>query len=232
MLKSFVKKASISLGLYRPVSYLNDLRWGRLYSKRISADTEFYRSLLPPNSLVFDIGANVGNKTEALVKAGHRVIAVEPQPDCANEIAARCNVEIVRAAVGVEEGTLELHLSDVYHTMASASKTWTDSSTSIKVPMVTLDSLIENYGTPYYIKIDVEGYEYEVLMGLSHSIPLISFEFHSTELEKARKCLSLLSGRIAFTPPESNEISEWMDFDSDFPDYVYGDVWVKSAPSH
>ena len=218
------------MGLYKPISYLNDLRWGGLYSKRILADTEFYRSLLPANSLVFDIGANVGNKTEALSKAGHRVIAVEPQPDCAREIAARCDVEIVRAAVGAQEGNLELHVSNVYHTMASASRTWTDSTSSIRVPLVTLDSLIERYGVPYYIKIDVEGYEYEVLKGLSHSIPLISFEFHSTELEKARKCLSLLTGRFAFTPPESNEITEWMNPDSDFPDYVYGDVWVKSTP--
>ena len=42
--------------------------------------------------------------------------------------------------------------------------------------MTTLDSLIEKYGAPSYIKIDVEGYELEVIKGLSTSVQLISVE--------------------------------------------------------
>jgi hypothetical protein len=43
--------------------------------------------------------------------------------------------------------------------------------------MVTLDGLIARYGVPRYIKIDVEGFEIEVLAGLSQPVPLISVEF-------------------------------------------------------
>jgi hypothetical protein len=43
--------------------------------------------------------------------------------------------------------------------------------------MTTLDNLIREYGTPFLIKIDVEGYELEVLKGLSQPIKMISFEF-------------------------------------------------------
>ena len=42
--------------------------------------------------------------------------------------------------------------------------------------MVTLDELITRCGVPAYIKIDVEGFEAEVLRGLSRRIPLVSFE--------------------------------------------------------
>ena len=41
---------------------------------------------------------------------------------------------------------------------------WAD---AVKIPSITLDNLIEHYGTPDLIKIDVEGYEYTVLKGLT-----------------------------------------------------------------
>jgi len=46
-----------------------------------------------------------------------------------------------------------------------------------RVRMVTLDGLIAQYGRPRYIKIDVEGFEIDVLAGLSQPVPLISVEF-------------------------------------------------------
>ena len=48
---------------------------------------------------------------------------------------------------------------------------------TINVPCFTLNYLIEKYGTPKHIKIDVEGHEYEVLCGLSKRICPIQFEF-------------------------------------------------------
>jgi len=55
--------------------------------------------------------------------------------------------------------------------------------------MVTLDAAtIETFGKPFYCKIDVEGWELDVLKGLSQPIPLISFEFHlnGKNITKAR----------------------------------------------
>jgi hypothetical protein len=48
---------------------------------------------------------------------------------------------------------------------------------SERVRMVTLDGLIERHGLPAYIKIDVEGFELEVLSGLSRPVALVSFEY-------------------------------------------------------
>ena len=67
----------------------------------------FYSSLLKRDALVFDIGANVGTTTAALVAAGARVIAVEPNPDCVRHIeliTARDSVEVLQAAVGERDG--------------------------------------------------------------------------------------------------------------------------------
>ena len=45
------------------------------------------------------------------------------------------------------------------------------------VPVTTLDALIERHGVPSFVKVDAEGFEEEVLQGLSRSIKALSFEF-------------------------------------------------------
>ncbi len=45
-----------------------------------------------------------------------------------------------------------------------------------KVKVEVLENFIHKFGTPKYIKIDVEGYELEVLKGLQTAVPLLSFE--------------------------------------------------------
>ena len=58
--------------------------------------------------------------------------------------------------------------------------------------MTTLDDLIKIYGVPKYIKIDVEGFELDVLLGLSQKAGIISFEFTSEFLDQTINCLNHL----------------------------------------
>jgi hypothetical protein len=70
----------------------------------------------------------------------------------------------------------------------------------IPVTVTTLDALIAHYGLPAFCKIDVEGYELEVLKGLSQPIPALSFEYLPACLDTARHCIAHLAslGTYAF----------------------------------
>jgi len=59
--------------------------------------------------------------------------------------------------------------------------------------ITTLDELILKYGMPRFVKIDVEGFESEVLAGLSSPLPALSIEWIPELSENAKKCLEHLT---------------------------------------
>jgi FkbM family methyltransferase len=164
-------------------------------------------ALLPRNALVFDIGANVGLWTDVLRSAGCRIIAVEPQADCAAQLDSRyagdAGVTVVAAAVAESEGELDLYLGgSTEH--ATTSRHWMNDMvaragyeadywrSALKVRAITLDQLIERFGAPDYLKLDVEGSELSALRGLSRPLPLVSFETHGETVDDARACITRL----------------------------------------
>jgi len=159
----------------------------------------FYSQFVNKGDLCFDIGANIGNRIGVFLKLGATVVAVEPQNSCMRKLLKKYGnnnkVFLVHKALGSREGKGNLILSNS-HTVSSMSKEWIDcvrdsdmffTSTSafqwhenVTVPITTLDKLIRKYGSPAVCKIDVEGFENQVIKGLSQPAEMISFEFTPT----------------------------------------------------
>jgi FkbM family methyltransferase len=176
----------------------------------------FYADFVSPGDLVFDLGAHAGNRTRAFAAMGCRVVAVEPQPDFARLLrlffARSRQVEIIEAAVGREQGHTSLFLSERTPTVSTIAAPWHEArarepdfagvewNRRIDVETVTLDALIERFGMPAFIKIDVEGSEPGVLAGLSRPVRSLSFEYLPRALEYARACAARLAtlGRYQF----------------------------------
>ncbi|OGZ71029.1 MAG: hypothetical protein A2904_01465 [Candidatus Staskawiczbacteria bacterium RIFCSPLOWO2_01_FULL_33_9] len=168
-------------------------------------ETIFYSQFIKKNDLCFDVGANIGNKTNIFLKLGAKVIAIEPQKLAYQKIEQlygdNKNLSIVNKGLAENNGFLEISIGEDYSVLATMSEKWKKEggvlknytwSKTEKVPVVTLDNLISQYGLPQFCKIDVEGFEEQVLKGLTQPIPYISFEFHKKFLEDAKKCIDYL----------------------------------------
>jgi FkbM family methyltransferase len=238
------------------------LRSLRIYygdGARRSAMDALYRRFLRPGDLAFDVGAHVGDRVASFRRLGARVVAVEPQPALVFTLRLFYGfdrkVAIEAVALGRETGTIELKLNPPNPTVATASKEfvaaakgaagWEDQrwTKNVVVPLTTLDALIERHGLPRFVKIDVEGFEDEVLAGLTKPLPALSFEFTTIQREIAYAAIERLvrGAPYAFNavlgesqelvhaePLDSQGISRWIE--SLPPEANSGDIYACIDP--
>ena len=170
----------------------------------------FYATLIKPNELCFDIGGNVGFKTNVFLQLGARVVTLEPQQACVTILKAKYGKKatILQKGAGAVNEVKDFYVSN-NPAVSSFKKDWVDEfkdsrfpGSSIeaieKIEIVTLDSLIDFYGKPDFIKIDVEGFEMEVFRGLSRSFGYLSFEYAVPEkLQDVTEILKHLQGKYS-----------------------------------
>ena len=194
--KEKFKQLCLGLGIYRPVRRIYDrINPSRVESVRESR--EVLKEFIRPNDLCFDVGGNVGRKTEALLGLGARVITVEPQPRCLRELHALFDSDpkfhCVPKAVGREPGTAKMHLS-THSGVSSLRADWFHRwEAEIDVEVTTLDVLIAEFGVPRFIKLDIEGFELEALMGLTQPVEYLSLEFNIRFIDQTLACIDYLS---------------------------------------
>ncbi len=156
------------------------------------------------SSLIFDLGMNNGDNSAYYLRRGFHVVAVEANPVLCEKARARFAAEIdegrltiLNAAIWNTDGEATFHVNIDNDHWSSLDAGWAgrDASRykSIAVRCVTLARLFAEFGTPLYLKIDVEGVDKSILEQLRSSrlLPLYvsvedcRFGFEYLELLKA-----------------------------------------------
>lgn len=204
------------IGLARSIVIYHGRPW------RARSLRRFYAGLLRPGDLVFDVGAHVGNRSRALRAAGCRVVAFEPQPLFHRFLEltlAKRGVLLEAKAVGPRAGRMTLAVSRRHPTVSTLSAGWRRDvggtagfqgvawDRNVEVDVVTLDGMIAHHGMPSFVKIDVEGFEADILDGLSVAVPTVAFEYLPDVKERALACIDRLAklGDYRFNRVEGEE---------------------------
>lgn len=162
----------------------------------------FYGKFIHQGDIVFDIGGNMGLYSEVFSELGAKVVAVEPNPRCCqnlNLLARTREVHVLNRAAGAAPGKAILHvcedpglstLSSQWLEIAQGSPLHRDSKWlgTLEVEVITLDELASRFGVPSFVKIDVEGHDDQVLRGMSFQPTALSFEFNHEMPQVARRC--------------------------------------------
>lgn len=158
-------------------------------------------------SLLFDIGANKGDATLAGLQKGYKVIAVEAAPRIFAQLASNftynLNVTPLRLAIADKDNEWLEFYECVEDGLSTLNKDWLTKEgmpyagkefRTVLVPTLTMDTLIDKYGMPDLVKIDVEGAESTVFAGLTKKPAELCFEWslvtideHIEQLKRLKK---------------------------------------------
>jgi FkbM family methyltransferase len=129
-------------------------------------------------TLVYDLGMHTGEDTAAYLAAGHRVVAVEAHPHLAYAARTRFAAELASGqlviesvGVGDRRGTFTFWICDSHPIFSSfherQAKRYGLDARPVKLQMVSFWELLDRYGCPDYLKIDIEGMDEAILSQLS-----------------------------------------------------------------
>ncbi len=189
-------------------------------------------SMLKPEDLVLDCGANVGEITEVLAKTGAQVHAFEPDPFCFEKLTKRFkrakNVTLHNVAVGTTDGVIQLMRAEnfdenprgasVKSTVVSGGRK-IDEVDTIEVKLMNLPAFIDEKTKEgeeiAFLKMDIEGAELELLEHMRTSgqfdiIRLTVAETHEHKFKELRARFEKLRADITAQYPISKVNLDWI----------------------
>jgi FkbM family methyltransferase len=179
-------------------------RYLYLFGDHEPFQTSVYRQLVPKGGICLDVGASFGWYAVLFARwvgSLGRVYAFEPLPSVAEltRDAVRLNdceevVRVVATALGRESGNLRVHtFRGLPQGHASALDMGRVDATPHECQMTTLDEFVVSQGIEAadFMKVDVEGFEYDVFEGgraflESENAPIVSFEINEECLRSRR----------------------------------------------
>jgi FkbM family methyltransferase len=251
----FLKTIGLYDVLVKRKRNLDRKRFEELERKNAGKRVPFYSQFLSAGDLVFDVGANVGNRVESFLHIGCKVVAVEPQTECIATLREKfgTRINIVEKGLGEKEEEKTLYIADE-STISSLSEEWIEKvkesrfskhqwNKKVQIKLTTMQHLIGQFGVPAFCKIDVEGFELEVLKGLKQPVPHLSLEYTVPEqTDKLMQCVQYCNGlspyyKYNFSAGEEMkfELPEFLSFDrfikfigeKEFQATGFGDIYVK-----
>jgi FkbM family methyltransferase len=152
--------------------------------------------MLAPD-LIYDIGLHVGNDTARYTSQGFRVIAIEANPmlveHCKVRFAGELNrglLKILPIGIGEEEGSLPFYINPRNTEWSAFDRdvAWRDGQNGpvVNVQVFPLAAVFQAYGSPYFLKSDIEAGDRFVLdaletLSFSERPVYVSIEAHMLE---------------------------------------------------
>lgn len=188
----------------------------KITKREVRAPDNFLTAVnkLRRGDVAIDCGANVGVYTEVMARTGAKVHAFEPDPACFAELTRKFgsldNVELHQKAVSTADGVAKLYMKaerDPASTQKShansllASKSNIDSSHYVEVPTVDFAAFVRGLGEVKLMKMDIEGFEIEVINhlideGVIGAIGLSFVELHDRKTPSLAEPTALLRARL------------------------------------
>ena len=160
--------------------------------------------------MFFDIGANIGNWSLQNIPNCEKIIAIEASPNTFQKLNDNVNIKVnvnkkitcLNYAVCNSKDEYITFYNCNADTLSTINVEWLDSEKSrfykqfnyetIQCKTISIDKLIDDYGIPDLIKIDVEGGELECLLSLSKKVKSLCFEWASETNDITFKCIDHL----------------------------------------
>jgi FkbM family methyltransferase len=242
-------------------SRMYDLYWSFAdphWIKDRMQEEKFYRTVLSGfkrGDVIFDIGANEGCKTDIFLRLGARVVSVEPDESNVEIIRGkflknrifRKPVTVEAKAVSDRIGSVPMFVQAPGSALNTLSPKWAKTlknddarfsqhlefAAEKTVETTTIENLIAQYGVPFYIKIDVEGHEVNVIRGLKRPVPFLSFEVNLPEFkEEGLECIRLLGGLVSDGEFNySSDCGAGLEFSSWMPRHKFLDAFNECKKS-
>lgn len=152
--------------------------------------------------IAIDIGSNIGNWSKTNSNNYNKIITVEGSPNTYKQLCLNLDspkFENLNYVVHISKN-INFYECDA-NTLSTTNLDWLCDTKSrffntpykqISVETITIDKLVQIYGIPDIIKIDVEGGEYECIKSLKQKVPLLCFEWASETNDITFNCIDYL----------------------------------------